>query len=334
MLLAKTALMLALLVPTQLVDPFVGTSGTPIGGPIDTFPGADVPFGMVQWSPDTPSQDAGGGYDYADHDITGFSLTHLSGPGCSVFGDFAFLPFAGPLPRDPLSVRQPFSHASEEMAPGWYAVTLGKPAIRAELAVTKRTGLARFTFPAAQQATLIVNAASNQAGVTSAHVQVDSPTQISGSASSGFFCGMPDAYTVYFVARFDRPMNDHGILDAGRAAWIGFDPSGGRRVDVKVGLSFVSTAGAIANLDAEGKTWDVVTVRNRATEMWDGLLRRVQIDGGTPVLRRTFYTALYHTLLHPNLISDVDGAYTGFDGKIHRARRGHAEYANVSDWDV
>src|SRR5579871_777722 len=97
--------------PTALVDTFIGTSGTPAGGPIDTFPGADLPFGMVQWSPDTPSQNAGGGYEYSDREITGFSLTHLSGPGCNVFGDFAILPATGAIPSDPSSLRQPFTHA-------------------------------------------------------------------------------------------------------------------------------------------------------------------------------------------------------------------------------
>ena len=199
--------------PTSLVHTFVGTSGTPQGGPIDTFPGADVPFGMVQWSPDTPSQNAGGGYEYNDRQITGFSLTHLSGPGCSVFGDFGILPITGDVPADPADASQPFSHASEESAPGWYAVSVGSPAIRTELTVTTRTGLGRFTFPGAPRGTLLVNASSNQAGTTDASVHIDGPNEISGSASSGFFCGMPDQYNVYFVARFDRPFAAHGTWE-------------------------------------------------------------------------------------------------------------------------
>ncbi|MGH8371045.1 MAG: GH92 family glycosyl hydrolase, partial [Gammaproteobacteria bacterium] len=107
--------------PASLVNPFIGTSGTKIGGPIDTFPGASLPFGMIQWSPDTPSQPAGGGYDYKDHQITGFSLTHLSGPGCSVFGDIGVLPTIGRV-QTPATASQPFAHADEQAAPGWYAV--------------------------------------------------------------------------------------------------------------------------------------------------------------------------------------------------------------------
>ena len=331
-------MLLALAAPTGLVDTFVGTSGTPAGGPIDTFPGADLPFGMVQWSPDTPSQNAGGGYEYNDSHITGLSLTHLSGPGCNVFGDFGILPIAGALPSSPATAAAPFSHASEESAPGWYAVSLGEPAVRAELTVTTRTGIGRFTFPATSQANLLVNAASNQAGVLDSSVRIDGSNEISGSATSGFFCGMPDRYTVYFVAQFDRPFRAHGTWQGSRlfaeassaqgpaaGAWLTFDATLNRQVQMKVGLSFVSTAGARANLAAENSGWNLIGVRDRATEQWSGMLRRIAIDGGTTAQQKIFYTAFYHTLLHPNVVSDVTGVYRGFDGRVHhvgrRARR-------------
>jgi predicted alpha-1,2-mannosidase len=334
------------IVPTALVDTFVGTSGTPAGGPIDTFPGADVPFGMVQWSPDTPSENAGGGYEYSDRAITGFSMTHLSGPGCNVFGDFRVLPTVGGIPSDPASAKQPFSHTDEQSAPGWYAVSLGNPAVRTELSVTARTGVARFTFPSTAQANLLFNGASNQAGVTNATFRIDSPTEVSGSASSGFFCGMPDRYNVYFVARFDRPFQRYGTWSGAKTAtgsssaagpsnggWVTFDTTMRREVRVKLGLSFVDAGGARANLDAEGG-FDVIEARNRATDAWNGMLRRLTVSGGTSAQRRTFYTSLYHVLLHPNVISDVDGRYAGFDGRIHRVQAGRTEYANYSDWDI
>jgi predicted alpha-1,2-mannosidase len=318
--------------PVLLVDPFVGTSGTLAGGPIDTFPGVDVPFGMVQWSPDTPSQNAGGGYEYGDSAITGFSLTHLSGPGCSVFGDFGILPTVGAI-GDPLTAKQPFSHATEVTAPGWYAVTVGNPGIRTELTVTTRTGLGRFTYPATTQANLIFNAASDQAGVTAAHVQIDGNDAIEGSASSGSFCGMPDTFNVYFYAQFDRPFVTSGVAK-NRVGWVTFDTTADRSVEVKVGLSFVSVAGARANLRAENRGWDQVAVRNAATAQWSALLNRISIDGGTKDRQTIFYTALYHALLHPNVFSDVDGQYAGFDGRAHHVRPGHTEYANFSDWDI
>jgi predicted alpha-1,2-mannosidase len=347
-LLGTLTLLLALATPAPaaLVDPFVGTSGTKIGGPIDTFPGADVPFGMVQWSPDTPSQNAGGGYEYTDKSITGFSLTHLSGPGCSVFGDFGILPTTGAI-DDPVVAKQPFTHDGETASPGSYAVSLGNPAVRAELTVTPRTGIGRFTFPPTQQANVLFNVASNQAGVTAASVSVDSSTELSGSATSGFFCGMADSYTVYFVARFDRPFASYGTWKAHAVtsgaktsggpqsgAYVTFDASSAHTVTLKVGLSFVSVDGARANLDAENPGWDFNAVAARSTASWNDYLSRVSVTGGTQDQQRTFYTALYHVLLHPNLYSDVDGRYPGFDGHVHRARVHHAEYANFSDWDI
>jgi predicted alpha-1,2-mannosidase len=320
--------------PTLLVNPLIGTSTTPDGSDvIDDFPGADVPFGMVQWSPDTPSQNAGGGYEYGDHEITGFSLTHLSGPGCSVFGDFSVLPLVGPV-TNPKLMKEPFSHASEEAAPGWYAVTLGNPGVRAELTVTKRTGLGRFTFPASTQASVLVNAASDQAGVDAAHAQIVGNDEIEGSVTSGGFCGMPDRYNAYFVAKFDRPFASvHQSFDS-QQAWVTFDTSNNPVVRVKVALSFVNVQGALANLRAENRGWDILAVRNAASAQWQQMLQRIQISGGTFGERQFFYTAFYHALLHPNVYSDVTGLYTGYDNNIHHVRAGHVEYANYSDWDI
>lgn len=335
--LLNAALLAASLSLASNVDPFVGTSGTPVGGPIDTFPGADMPFGMVQWSPDTPSQNAGGGYEYSDSSITGFSLTHLSGPGCSVFGDFAMLPVVSDATQ-PAVTPQPFAHSSEVAAPGYYAVTLGTQPVRAELTVTDRTGLGAFTFPATTHADIVVNPASNQAGVTDASIAIVGNDEIEASASSGFFCGMPDRYTVYEVVRFDRPFRASGVEHGGRGpqalAWVQFDTTKDPLVRAQVALSFVDERGARTNLAAEARSWDIDTVRNAALAAWERMLNRVRVRGGTSSDRRQFYTALYHAMLHPNLISDADGRYRGFDGAVHEVRPGHAEYANYSDWDI
>ncbi|HTV92256.1 MAG TPA: GH92 family glycosyl hydrolase, partial [Verrucomicrobiae bacterium] len=332
--LLASVVLAAAIAPASLVNPFIGTSGTQIGGPIDTFPGADMPFGMIQWSPDTPSQNAGGGYEYTDTAITGFSLTHLSGPGCSVFGDFAMLPVVGMQQLGP-STQQPFSHASEVAAPGYYAVTLGSPAIRAELAVTDRTGLGVFTYPSSTESFMLVNPASNQAGVTASSVRIVGSNEIEASASSGFFCGMPDRYTVYYVARFDRPFTEAPARNGGGGfAWVRFDTTRNPVVRVQVAISFVDMQGARSNLAAEAKSWDIVSVRGAALAAWEKMLSRVEIGGGTHDQEQQFYTALYHTMLHPNLISDADGRYRGFDGNVHTVRAGHAEYANYSDWDI
>ena len=348
--------------PVPLVDPFVGTSGNGYDGATDTFPGADAPFGMLQWSPDTPSQPAGGGYSYNDSSITGLTLTHLSGPGCSVFGDVGLLPVVG-LINAPAQASQGFSHASEVAQPGYYEVMLGQPSVRAQLAVTPRTGLGRFTFPvpvpqasaAAPGASpppppvgdILINASSNQAGVSDAHVQVSGPTEVTGSATSGWFCGMPGSYTVYFVLDFDRPFSAYGTWSgkqvtagsdhsdgAGSGAWVSFDTTASQTVNVKASISFVDLDGARANLRAEARTWNVDAVRSAAARSWSSELGRVQVGGGSDVQRRVFYTALYHTMLHPNVYSDADGRYRGFDGAVHRVDRGHTEYATFSGWDI
>jgi predicted alpha-1,2-mannosidase len=329
--------MLALLLASvlTLVDPFVGTSGTKIGGPIDTFPGADAPFGMVQWSPDTSSLPPGGGYDYKDTTITGFSLTHLSGPGCQVFSDAAIVPTVG-ITAPPSAVKQRFSHASESATPGYYAVTIGDPAIRVELTAAQRSGMARLTFPKSAQSNVLVNPASEQGGVNTASVQIVSPTEIDGSATGGNFCGMPDVYTVYFVLRFDRPMTRGGVWNASgpsAAAYAQFDTTNNPVVRVRAAVSWVSIDGARANLrQTQNQSFD--WIRASSASQWQAYLQRIAIEGGTPAQQRTFYTALYHALLHPNIFSDADGRYRGFDGAVHHARHGHTEYANFSGWDI
>lgn len=326
--------MLALVLAALLVDPFVGTSGTKIGGPIDTFPGADAPFGMVQWSPDTPTQPAAGGYDYKDNTITGFSLTHISGAGCSVFGDAAILPAIGE-PAPPAGQKESFSHATESASPGYYGVTIGR-GIRVELAAAQRGGIARITFPSTAQANVLINPASNQGGIDDAAARIVSANEIDGWATSGNFCGMPDVYTVYFALQFDRPMLHSGVWSAAgptASAYAQFDATQNPVVNVRAAVSWVSIDGARVNLRSIGsQTFD--QVRAATTAAWDSYLQRASVTGGTQAQQSTFYTALYHALLHPNLYSDADGRYRGFDGNVHRARAGHDEYANFSGWDI
>ncbi len=332
--------------PAARVNVFVGTSGTAVGGPIDTFPGASLPLGMIQWSPDTPSAPAGGGYNYTDSAITGFSLTHLSGPGCSVAGDIRILPTSGAITA-PASATLPLVHADEHGSPGWYALRFARAGIGAELTVTRRTGLGRFSFPAGRAGNLLFNVSSNQAGVTAAHFRVDSPRQVSGSATGGAFCGAPDLYTIYFVARFSRPMSASGawrgarvypgarsMRGVGTGGWVSFATAQHRTVKVEVAISYVSRADALENLRAAPDRWHVRATRKRATTIWNGLLRRIQISGGTRAEQATFYTALYHALLSPTLYSDVNGEYRGFDDRIHRLAAHHDEYANYSGWDI
>ncbi|QFZ22923.1 glycoside hydrolase family 92 protein [Saccharothrix syringae] len=368
--------------PAGWVNPFVGTEpGGPDhgtgGGAGNNFPGADVPFGMVQWSPDTVTHQHGG-YSYEDDRIRGFSLTHLSGPGCSTYQDIPITPFVGEVTTspaaDPARYVATFSHEHEEASPGYYRVDLDSGA-RVELTVTQRTGVGRFAYPGGATSTLLVNTSGSISGTDDAEIDIGADS-ISGWATSGRFCGADHRYRVYFHATFDRPFASVGTwkngavtpgraeerggsgvreelgdapktLDAqgdrppaaqdtvvsgpGSGGWVTFDDPD---VTMRVGLSFVSVDGAKRNLAAENEGRSFDEVRAAARAAWNDRLGQVRVTGGTDARRTTFYTALYHSLLQPNVFSDVDGRYPGFDGRVRTAERGHAVYTNFSGWDV
>jgi len=322
-----------------LVDPFVGTGrGGATVGRVDTFPAADMPFGMIQWGPDTESRPAGGGYSYTDSTITGFSLTHVSGPGCAIAGDFPILPLTGSVPSNPEGASVPLDHSSEVAHPGYYAVNAG--GVATKIAVTDRAGVASFTYPATNQAQLLIKVADSAAGGSSATFQTQGDTEVSGSVMSGHFCGQPNSYTVYFAARFDQPFTASGTWSAqpGSAVisggWLTFDTTHDPVVGMQVALSYVSTANAMSNLGAEAHTWNVNQVAAAATRAWNRQLGAISIAGGTRTTQAEFYTALYHASLSPSLFSDDNGQYIGFDDKVHTVPGSHPQYANFSDWDI
>ncbi len=342
----------------QYVNPFVGTGNSPLpdylGGNSsgNTFPGATLPFGMVQWSPDTEKgfgKDERGSYLYHDTSIRGFSLTHLSGPGCPVFGDVPFMPIIGQLSVSPASepnaYNAKFSHDKESASPGFYEVAL-ESGVRVSLAATERTGFGVFTYPEASAATLLMDVGRNASGVTEAAWQADGDRALSGSVTSGGFCGTRNKYKVYFAAEFDRPFATTGIWEGERVSpgsrsvkgakvggFVTFDTRSEREVRVKVGLSYVSAENARLNLRAENAEWDFAAVRARARARWNEVLNRIEVSGGKLAERQIFYTALYHTLLHPTIFSDANGEYLGFDDKVY-ASRGHTQYTNFSGWDI
>jgi len=193
--------------PASLVNPFIGTSNNG-----DTFPGADAPFGMVQWSPDTtPDRPGGGGYYYGSSSITGFSLTHISGPGCHGDGDIPVLPTTG---APSITATEGFSHSSESASAGAYQVTLNN-GVTTALTATTRTGMAQFTFPATAQANLILKLDDSQNGDTSASFTALSNTEIQGSVTSGNFCQTHNTYTLYFDMQFSQPFTTSGTFTAG-----------------------------------------------------------------------------------------------------------------------
>ena len=330
--------------PVSLVDTFIGTGGTSGVGLADDFPGASAPFGMVQWSPDTPSQPPSGGYLNRDTAITGFSVTHLSGAGCTIFGDFGVLPTVGEI-ADPSHASIPFAHDTEQASPGYYAVALGN-GTHVELATTQRVGFGTFTFPASSKANLLVNVSSDQAGVADSQFRVAGPSEIVGFAKSGGFCGMPNEFTVYLDMRFDRPFVAHGTWNGDAISpgsdevhgtkvggYLTFDATQNQAVRARVAVSYVSIDGARANLAAE-HVQDVDSARAATANAWRSLLGEVKVSGGRPVEQKMFYSALYHAMLSPTLYNDADGRYLGFDGRVHRVASGHNEYANFSGWDI
>jgi len=306
--------------PAAIVNPLLGTTN---GG--DTFPGADAPFGMVQWSPDTPSRPAGGFYSYNDNTITGFSLNHLSGPGCGALGDVPILPTTGSVNAD---ATEGFSHSNESASAGAYQVGLGN-GVNVELTATSRTGMGRFTFPSTTQANLQI-----KVGATgNSTFNVVSNTEVSGSVTSGHFCASSPTYTFYFDMVFDQPMTSHGAMTSGD--YVTFNTTGNRVVQAKVGVSYVSIANAIGNRNAENPNWDFNGTKAATHAAWNNLLNKIAISGGTSDQQVVFYTALYHALLHPNIYSDTNGAYMGFDYRQHQVSGGQqAQYATFSGWDI
>jgi predicted alpha-1,2-mannosidase len=333
--------------PASLVRPLAGTAA---GG--GAYPGATTPFGMIQYSPNTDAPE-GGGYEYNAPRTWGFGLTHLSGPGCAAMGDVVSLPLIGDVSNvDASAHTTSFSHSSEQAGPGSYAVTLDASQVRAELTATTRTGWARYTFPSATKADVLIDPGGGFRGVSASDVQVVGDRTIEGSVSTyGYFNTCPskssNRYTVYFSMTFDRPFAAFGTgggtavtgqrsaSGTGAGAWVQFDTTGAPAVVSKTGISYVSVDGARANLAAEGGSgFDFDGVRTRAHDQWRDLLGRVEISGGTAEQQATFYTSLYHTLLDPNVFSDVDGHYPGFDDQVHQVAPGTAHYTAFSMWDT
>lgn len=333
--------------PDASVNVFAGTGRGPVApGAIGEFPAADLPFGMIQWGPDTsPDRTAGSGYSFGDNQISGFSLNHLSGTGCASYGDVPILPVAGPIGGDPEATALAFTHRRESGSPGRYQVALGSPAVAVRLAVTDRTGIGRFDYPATGSAGVLFKASDSAAGSSSSALQIAGPDTVSGQVTSGGFCGTGTSYTLYFAARFDRAFAGGGtwsgpVVTPGASScsgrqcggYVTFDTARDRHLTMKVAISFVSVAGAEANLAAEDPGWSVDEVAAAGASRWNAMLGRIRVAGGRSVERRIFTTALYHSLLHPNLVSDASGDYTGEDGRVHRSPLG--QYANFSEWDI
>jgi predicted alpha-1,2-mannosidase len=341
--------------PASLVNPMIGTGGDPDDG-INLFPGASTPFGMVQLSPDTENH--GVGYHHIQSRIKGFSMTHMSGPGCANEGDVFFTATTGPIVTRDSDYQSPYSHKQEKAAPGYYQVQLLEWGIDAEMSTTDRTGVARFTFPAGKSANVLLPISHTLNKTESASVQIVGDRRIEGFVQNHAFCTRKETYKVYFVMTFDRPFAQFGtwtsehdrapvkFMQSGRtaqqstpeelagayASWPA--QASAQTITAHIAISYVDVDGAEKNLQAEAEQKDFATIRSQAQAAWNRELSVIEVQGGTAIQRTVFYTALYHCLLMPSVFDDVDGRYLGFDGQRHTVASGHHIYANFSGWDI
>jgi predicted alpha-1,2-mannosidase len=331
--------------PVDFVDPLIGTDAHG-----HVFPGATVPFGMVQLSPDTRDNgwDGCGGYHYSDSSILGFSHNHLTGTGCPDLGNILLMPTVGELKLTPGTkpgegYRARFSHDQETARPGYYEVMLPDYKVKVELTATARAGFHRYTFPASDAAHVVVDLQHGVGNkVREAELKIEDDHTASGFRRSD---GWGGSKVYYFVMEFSRPFDSAGVAQGDKDV-EGKDTSGketkghfdfktkaGEQIKVRVGLSTVSVEGARKNLHAEIPNWDFDAVAKAASKQWDQALGAVQVKTGDGHLERTFYTALYHSSLAPTLLSDVDGQFRGPDGQVHQAD-GYNYYTELSLWDT
>ncbi|MDY0097765.1 MAG: GH92 family glycosyl hydrolase, partial [Bacteroidales bacterium] len=318
-----------------------------------TFPGATVPFGMVQLSPDTRMEgwDACSGYHDSDRTIIGFSHTHLSGTGIGDYGDILFMPVSGriSLVRGDENVpgsgyRSAFSKDSEEGSPGYYSVKLDDYGINAELTATARAGFHRYTYPESEESGIIIDLDHTLQFHKNMvlKIKVLSDTEIEGLKVTQ---GWARYHPVYFYARFSKPfkckiaVNDtiqDNIQEAegqNIKAVLSFTTSDNEQILAKVGISSVDSEGARNNLETEIPDWDFEKVMNDARDTWNKELSKIKVEGGSEDQKTIFYTAVYHSFISPNVFSDADGRYFGMDHKTHQSD-GSVNYTVFSLWDT
>jgi predicted alpha-1,2-mannosidase len=351
--------------PFDYVNPFIGTSGEG-----HTYPGATVPFGMVQLSPETDAPPFRGGfrwcagYQYDDTSILGFAHTHFSGTGHSDMGDILMMPTVGPLQLDPgpkdnpdAGYRSRFSRDQESAQPGYYSVVLKDHNIKAELTTTNRVGFHKYTFPHSDNAHIILDLVSSiynyDGKVLWSQIRVENNTTVTGFRQTKGWA--PNRY-VYFAMQFSKPFESYGIVNETEETYKGFGKTGkllenypdvsgrklkgyfnfktaeGEAIYVKVAISAVGIDGALKNLQAEVPVWDFDGAREAAKRAWTKELNKIVVEGSQKE-KENFYTAAYHTMLAPVTYMDVDGRYRGVDQNIHVAK-GFTNYHIFSLWDT
>lgn len=306
---------------TQYVDPYIGT-----GGHGHVFLGANVPYGLVQVGPTQYKRgwDWCSGYHYSDSVIIGFGQMHLSGTGIGDLGDIALLPLTDASQRDVM-----FSHKGEHARPGYYSVML-KSGVKVDLTATARVAFHRYSYPADAQTAFVRLDLAQGIGwdkMTKSAFKQNSPTEVSGYRYS---TGWAKDQRVYFVAQFSRPVNV--VKAQGDSLAVLSTPNNDEPLLVKVGISPVSEDNARANIAAELPSWDFRGTVAKANQAWNNELGKIVITTDDDAARRTFYTAMYHSMFAPSVFNDVNGDYRGADGKVYHGD--FKNYTTFSLWDT
>lgn len=326
----------------QYVNPLIGTDFTG-----NTYPGAQVPFGSIQLSPDNglPGWNRISGYYYPDSTIAGFSHTHLSGTGAGDLYDIMFMPVTRPYKEaePPLGIHSSFSHNDEFASAGYYRVLLKDYNINVELTATERCGIQRYTFPKAKSSIFLnLKKAMNWDFTLDSYIEVVDSCTIRGYRISQ---GWSPEQHVYFQTRFSRPFDDYqidktdittkekGKIGTAYIVRFDFNTEKDEEILVTTALSGVSMEGAALNLQTEAPKDDFDYYYAQAVSNWNTQLGKIKIEGGSTDDQTVFYTALYHSMLAPTIYSDADGSYMGADRKIHKAE-GWTNYSTFSLWDT
>jgi len=324
--------------PADYVNPFIGTAD--MG---NTYPGATMPFGMVQLSPETPhGWDACSGYHYSDSVVYGLSHRHLSGTGVADYGDILLMPTIGDLKWNNKDYSSRFSHKNEKASCGYYSVMLDKYNVKVELTATNRSGFHRYTFPESKQSNILIDLKHPNTVIASS-IKIIGKDEIEGLRRSGSWA--KDQY-VYFVAKFSKPFDKVTISENDTVipniteregknlkCYVTYATKKDEVVMVKVGISAVSAENARENLNAEIKDWQFDTVKTAAYNAWNKELCKIEVEGGTETQKTIFYTSLYHAFVVPNLYCDVNRQYRGRDMKIHKTDN-FDMYTVFSLWDT
>lgn len=323
-------------------NPMIGTDFTG-----NTYPGAQVPFGMVQLSPDNglPGWDRISGYYYPDSTIAGFSHTHLSGTGAGDLYDISFMPVTNPYKTgaEPLGIYSSFSHNDESASAGYYRVLLKDYNINVELTATERCGIQRYTFPEAESSIFLnLKKAMNWDFTADSHIEVVDSCTIRGYRHSW---GWSPKQYIYFQTRFSRPFDtfqldttaittkDKGRIGTASIARFDFKTKQNEEILVTTALSGTSMEAAARNLEAEAPKDDFDFYMKQAQENWTKELAKIEVTSEDADKKTIFYTAMYHAMLAPTIYSDVDGSYFGPDGQVHQAE-GWTNYSTFSLWDT